>query len=122
MRTFKEQAENWWNDLSERQKELAFFSVIQKVSKAELNDRSSYRTILYEVFEFGPHMYGLGMECGFLALHNSITLEDIQSLRLKNTALECKVKKLEKAYEELCEEWDDLATEKVLVNILGEKE
>jgi hypothetical protein len=65
-------ADTWWSNLSEEDKLLAFYSVCKRIYKGEVEDRGSYRHVLYSVFGFGPEAYSIGMECGFLELHNSI--------------------------------------------------
>ena len=62
----------WWNGLSEEEREWAFYSVCKRMHKAELQQRSTYRGALYDVFGFDMNMYGRGMDCGFMALHNAI--------------------------------------------------
>lgn len=62
----------WWNGLSEEEREWAFYAVCKRIHKAELVDRGSYRYALYDVFGFDPGMYGHGMDCGYLAIHNAI--------------------------------------------------
>lgn len=64
--------DEWWNGLTEEEREDAFYAVIKRMYKAEVEDRGSYRHALYEVFGFDPSMYGRGMDCGYMALHNMI--------------------------------------------------
>jgi len=68
------EAENdaWWNGLSEKEREDAFYAVVKRIYKAELQDKGTYRYALYDVFGFDPGMYGRGMDCGYMALHNAI--------------------------------------------------
>jgi len=68
------EAENdaWWNGLTEEEREDAFYAVIKRMYKAEVEDRGTYRWALYDVFGFDPGMYGRGMDCGYMALHNII--------------------------------------------------
>lgn len=65
-------AEVFWNSLSYEHKCNAFHAVLSRLSKAELEDKRSYRGVLYDTFGFGPEMYTRGMDCGFMALHGSI--------------------------------------------------
>ena len=44
----------------------------KRIYKAELVDRGSYRDALYDVFGFDMHMYGRGMDCGYMNIHNAI--------------------------------------------------
>ena len=64
--------EQWWNGLTEEEREDAFYAVIKRTYKAEVVDRGTYRWALYNVFGFDPGMYGRGMDCGYMALHNII--------------------------------------------------
>lgn len=64
--------DEWWNNLSQEEREDAFYAVVKRIHKAELVDRGTYRWALYDVFGFDPGMYYRGMECGYMELHNSI--------------------------------------------------
>jgi len=79
---YKDECEDYWASLSEEDKLKAFYSVISRVVQGELKNKGSYRHVLYEVFGFGPEAYVIGMQCGFLDLHNSIcTDEELTKLR-----------------------------------------
>jgi hypothetical protein len=69
---YENECNTFWNNLSYDDQLKAFYSVVKRIHKGELEDRGSYRWILYDVFGFGPDSYLVGMECGFLELHNSI--------------------------------------------------
>ena len=72
----------WWDDLSEEERENAFYAVCKRIHKAELQDKGTYRYALYDVFGFDGGMYMDGMDCGFMALHNAIgDGEDYQAMR-----------------------------------------
>lgn len=62
----------WWNGLSEQEREDAFYAVVKRIHKAEIEDRGTYRWALYDVFGFDGGMYKRGMDCGYMNLHNSI--------------------------------------------------
>jgi hypothetical protein len=64
--------EEWWNGLTEEEREDAFYAVTKRMYKAEVVDRGTYRWALYDVFGFDPGMYGRGMDCGYMSLHNII--------------------------------------------------
>ena len=64
--------DEWWNGLSKDDQMKAFYSVMKRLVDGELNQKGSYRYVLYEVFGFGPESYMLGMMCGYMSLHNSI--------------------------------------------------
>jgi len=80
------EAENdaWWNSLTDQEQEDAFYAVIKRMYQAEVADRGTYRYALYNVFGFNEGMYGAGMDCGYMALHNIIhdglDLEAMQSV------------------------------------------
>jgi len=83
------EAENdeWWNSLTEREREDAFYAVVKRIYKAEIVDQGTYRYALYEVFGFGPGMYMQGIECGYMELHNAIyTHEEMRELRDRELA------------------------------------
>jgi hypothetical protein len=66
----------WWNGLSEKEREDAFYAVVKRIHKAEIKDQGSYRYALYDVFGFNEGMYIKGMDCGFMDIHNSIIDEE----------------------------------------------
>ena len=70
------EADNFWEALSYEDKCNAFHAVVERIYKAEIVDNGSYRWALYDVFGFGPDMYGRGMDCGYMSLHNSIMNEE----------------------------------------------
>jgi hypothetical protein len=85
----KYEAENevWWNSLTDKNREDAFYAVVKRLHKGEIIDRGTYRYILYEVFRFDAGMYGAGMDCGFMDLHNSIyTREEMRQLHDRELA------------------------------------
>ena len=65
-------AETFWNNLSYEDQCNAFHAVVKRIYKAEIEDQGSYRHALYGVFGFDFDMYVRGMNCGYMALHNSI--------------------------------------------------
>lgn len=64
--------DEWWNGLSKDDQMKAFYSVVKRIVDGELEQKGSYRYILYDVFGFGSESYMLGMMCGYMSLHNSI--------------------------------------------------
>lgn len=65
-------AELFWSRLTYTDKCNAFHYVISKIIEGEIKVKGSYRYVLYDIFGFGPDMYTRGMDCGYMALHNSI--------------------------------------------------
>ena len=66
------EAEKFWNSLTEDQKLQAFYWVTSRINHAELMNNSSYRTVLYEHFGFDPSSYMIGMESGYMSIHNAL--------------------------------------------------
>jgi hypothetical protein len=64
--------DEWWNALTKDDQMKAFYSVVKRLVDGELEQKGSYRYVLYDVFGFGAESYMLGMMCGFMSLHNSI--------------------------------------------------
>jgi len=62
----------WWDKLSEEEREKAFYAVCKRIHKGDYEKNGSYRYVLYQVFGFDMSMYGVGMDCGYMDIHNSI--------------------------------------------------
>ncbi len=69
---YESKLESWWNSLTQQEREDAFYAVIKRVYQADVEDRGSYRHALYDVFGFDMSMYGQGMQCGYMDIHNMI--------------------------------------------------
>lgn len=71
--------DQWWNSLSIEDRERAFYSVVKRIVEGDIEKQGSYRFVLYDVFGFDPGSYVMGMNCGYMTLHNSIySDEEIQ--------------------------------------------
>ena len=66
------EAEELWNSLSYDCQLRAFYAVVKRIYEGEIKEKGTYRHILYDKFNFGPEAYAIGMECGFMYLHNAI--------------------------------------------------
>lgn len=81
--------DEYWDALPYDDKLMAFSSVVKRIVKGDIKDRGSYRYVLYDVFGFDMDSYIVGMECGYMNLHNSIVnIEELEELRLKVGELE----------------------------------
>jgi hypothetical protein len=69
IQSYRDEAKDFWNNLSMDDQLLAFYSVCSKLHEAAMEGRS-YRGTLYDVFGFGMESYGVGMDAGFLDIHN----------------------------------------------------
>lgn len=69
---YEKDCNDFWEGLSYEDKLKAFYSVCKRLYKGEIQERRSYRGVLYDVFQFDMDSYGVGMECGYMDLHNAI--------------------------------------------------
>jgi hypothetical protein len=65
-------AETFWNNLPEEDKVKAFYSIMTRLRQGEIKDQGTYRYVLYDIFNFEPYMYSIGIECGYFDIHNMI--------------------------------------------------
>lgn len=78
---FANRADAFWDGLSYDDRLKAFYSVCKRIHKGDLIDRGSYRYVLYHVFGFDYDAYSIGMDCGYMDIHNSIyTPDDINKM------------------------------------------
>ena len=78
-KAMQEGAEKWdndcdeyWNKLSYDDKLKAFHSVCKRIYEGDVKREGSFRYVLYDVFGFGPDAYLVGMDSGYMDLHNYI--------------------------------------------------
>jgi hypothetical protein len=84
---YEDKNDAWWNSLSEQERKDAFYAVVKRIYQAEIVDRGTYRYVLYDVFGFDADAYVMGMDCGYMELHNSIyTQKDMRELRDRELA------------------------------------
>jgi len=69
---YEKDCNDFWESLSYDDKLKAFYSVCKRLHQGEIVERRSYRGVLYDVFQFDLDSYGVGMECGYMDLHNAI--------------------------------------------------
>jgi len=62
--------DEWWDKLSEEEREKAFYAVCKRIHKGDIVKNGSYRYVLYQIFGFDMSMYGVGMDCGYMDIHN----------------------------------------------------
>lgn len=82
---YAEDAKDLWESLSEDDRLKLFLHVISTIHQGDVIDQGSYRHVLYDRFGFGPESYGIGMDAGYLNIHNLIgdgmELQEIRSAR-----------------------------------------
>jgi len=76
MKEYDTEASTWWDNLSYDDRLKAFYCVCKRIHKGDIVEQGSYRHVLYEVFGFDFDAYTIGMECGYLDIHNSIVTKD----------------------------------------------
>lgn len=69
---YEQKVNDFWDSLDYEEKLKAFYYVCKGIYKGDVIDRGTYRYVLYDVFGFGPDAYVIGMDCGYMYLHNSI--------------------------------------------------
>ena len=67
---FAKETETWWENLSYDDQLRAFFYVTSKLYESDVKEQGTYRYFLYNKMNFGPEAYSLGMQSGYLELHN----------------------------------------------------
>jgi len=72
MTEIEQEQEAYWNSLTKDDQLKAFCAVVRRIHKGDIEDKGSYRYVLYQVFDFGPESYVQAQMAGYLALHNSI--------------------------------------------------
>jgi hypothetical protein len=68
-------ANQYWDALPYDQKLMAFYCVCKRIHQGDIIDQGSYRHVLYRVFGFDIDSYIVGMECGYVDIHNAIVVD-----------------------------------------------
>ena len=76
MQEVENQSETYWNSLTKEQQLQAFCAVSRRIYKGEIEDKGTYRWVLYDVFGFGPEAYAPAQLAGYLSIHNAIFSAD----------------------------------------------
>lgn len=61
----------WWNSLSEEEQLRCFRQVCKLIHKGDVEERGSYRYVLYDVFKWSMAAYGDGLD-HYMTIHNLI--------------------------------------------------
>ena len=70
---YKQKAKEYFQALDVDNQYLLFFHITNTIFENYFKDGGSYRSLLYDKFEFGPETYSLGLDSGMFALHNAIS-------------------------------------------------
>ena len=69
-------SESFWNGLNSEEQLWVFCAIVRRLHRGEIEDRRSYRGVLYETFGWGPEAYAPAQCSGYLDIHNSIYNND----------------------------------------------
>jgi len=72
MAEIENESEEYWNSLTKDEQLKVFCAVVRRIHKGELQDRGSYRYVLYQTFGFGPEAYAQAQMSGYLSIHNAL--------------------------------------------------
>ena len=72
MAEVEKESEDFWNSLSKEDQLKAFCAISRRIYKGEIEDKGTYRYVLYDVFGFGPDAYAAAQLAGYLTIHNAI--------------------------------------------------
>jgi hypothetical protein len=72
MKSIEDRSEQYYNSLTKEQQLDAFCAISRRIYRGEIEQRGSYRYVLYDVFGFGTEAYAQAQCAGYLAIHNSI--------------------------------------------------
>lgn len=101
MDEYQQMANSFYSGLEPEEQLWAFCAIVEKLCKGELDEKRSYRGILYDTFGWGPEAYATAQCAGFLTLHNSIyrfdDLEHVFKNTLKELDIEVEPEKLRDA-------------------------
>lgn len=120
---YESKTDAWWNSLTQQEREDAFYSVVKRMHKAEIQDEGTYRHALYDVFGFDGGMYMHGVDCGYMALHNAIgdgadcqKMKNVNRIELIDSTGRVFVKYLEKDEKPRYNLQDDNKTLKIFID------
>lgn len=69
---YQKEADEFWNAMSYDDRLKAFCAVSKLIYKGEMEEKGTYRYILYDTFGFGPDAYVPAQCAGYLSIHNAI--------------------------------------------------
>ena len=74
---YDQKAEEYWKSLSYEDQLQAFYIVTKRIHKGDIVEKGSYRYVLYDTFGFDFDSYIIGMDSGYLDIHNGLVKNDI---------------------------------------------
>ena len=67
---YNQKMTSWWENLPSEEQQWAFYNVCRLIYKGDVEDKRSYRGVLYDTFGWGPEAYVIGMEARYMEIHN----------------------------------------------------
>ena len=74
---YDQKAEEYWKGLSYEDQLQAFYIVTKRIHKGDIVEKGSYRYVLYDTFGFDFDSYIIGLDSGYLDIHNGLVTNDI---------------------------------------------
>jgi len=74
---YDQKAEEYWKSLSYEDQLQAFYIVTKRIHKGDIVEKGSYRYVLYDTFGFDFDSYIIGLDSGYLDIHNGLVTNDI---------------------------------------------
>ena len=69
---YQKEADDLWKSLPYDDRLKLFCAVSKLICKGEIDDKRTYRGVLYDTFEFGPDAYVPAQCAGYISIHNAI--------------------------------------------------
>jgi hypothetical protein len=69
---YEESVNAFWEGLSYEEREQAFYHVCKNIHRGDVLERTSYRGVIYDIFGFDSGSYTIGMDCGYMDIHNML--------------------------------------------------
>lgn len=69
---YANESKHLFESLPYEEKLKIFFHITKTIYNAELVENCTYRTVLYDKFGFDTDSYTIGMDSGFMYIHNSL--------------------------------------------------
>lgn len=69
---YDQKSKELWESLDEETQLKLFYWIVKNITESEFIDNLSYDSILYNKFKFSDKAHSVGINSGFMRLHNSI--------------------------------------------------
>jgi len=74
---YDRKAEEYWKSLSYKDQLQAFYIVTKRIHKGDIVEKGSYRHVLYDTFGFDLDSYIIGLDSGYIDIHNGLVTNEI---------------------------------------------